>query len=147
MLFKYHLSVKKEILLCFYKINIEFQEIKCAYQSPPLALVVVGGQQAKYRDDLTFVQTSAISFVAPGVFLRGGGGCTQARRPAPFVTSYMAGQEDKTTNNRTMLPARKSIAAAGYKDPVKKELLKGVGQYCKHRTATRGEVWWATCIR
>ena len=40
-------------------------------------------------------------------------------RPASFVTSYMAGREDKRTNNRTMLPNRQNNAAAGYKGPVK----------------------------
>ena len=49
-------------------------------------------------------------------------------RPAPFATSYMVGQEDKRTNNRTMLSAPKNNAVAGYKTykgPVKIELLKG----------------------
>ena len=39
----------------------------------------------------------------------------------------MVGQEDKRTNNRTMFPALKNNAAAGYQGPVKKELLKGAG--------------------
>ena len=39
--------------------------------------------------------------------------------------SYMVGREDKRTNNRTMLPALKNNAAAGYKGPMKIELLKG----------------------
>ena len=39
----------------------------------------------------------------------------------------MVGQEDKRTNNRTMLPALKISAAAGYQGPVKIELLKGAG--------------------
>ena len=43
---------------------------------------------------------------------------------ASFATSYMVGQEDKRTNNRTMFPTLKYDAAAGYKDPVKIELLK-----------------------
>ena len=49
---------------------------------------------------------------------RGGGGA-----PAMFVTSYTVGQKD----NRTMFPALKNNAAAGYKDPVKIELLKAAG--------------------
>ena len=48
-------------------------------------------------------------------------------RPAPFATSYMVGREDKRTNNRTMFPTLKKNAAAGYKGPVKIELLKGEG--------------------
>ena len=48
-------------------------------------------------------------------------------RPAPCATSYMVGRENKRTNNRTMFPALKNNAAAGYKDPVKIELLKGAG--------------------
>ena len=48
-------------------------------------------------------------------------------RPAPLATSYMVGQEDKRTNNRTMLPALKNNAAAGYKGPVEMELLKCLG--------------------
>ena len=36
----------------------------------------------------------------------------------------MIGRENKRTNNRTMLPALKNNAAAGYKGPVKIELLK-----------------------
>ena len=46
-------------------------------------------------------------------------------RHVPFAASYMVGREDKRTNNRTMLPALKNNAAAGYKGPVKIELLKG----------------------
>ena len=56
--------------------------------------------------------------------LQGGGGGGQ---PAPFATSYMVGREDKRTNNRTMFPALKNNAAAGYQGPVKTELLKGAG--------------------
>ena len=41
-------------------------------------------------------------------------------RPAPFAASFMAGQEDKKTNNRTMLPALKNNAAAGYQGPMKR---------------------------
>ena len=48
-------------------------------------------------------------------------------QPVPFVTSYMVGREDKRTNNRTMFPALKNNAAAGYQGPVKIELLKGAG--------------------
>ena len=40
--------------------------------------------------------------------------------PAMFVTSYTVGQKD----NRTMFPALKNNAAAGYKDPVKIELFE-----------------------
>ena len=46
---------------------------------------------------------------------------------APFVMPYMIGREDKRTNNRTMLPALKNNAAAGYQGPVKIELLKSAG--------------------
>ena len=47
---------------------------------------------------------------------------------APVATSYMVGRENKTTNNRTMLPVlKKNIAAAGYQGPVKIELLEGAG--------------------
>ena len=49
-------------------------------------------------------------------------------RPASFVTSYMVGREDKRTNKRTMLPTLKNNAAAGYKGPVKIELLRSAGQ-------------------
>ena len=42
----------------------------------------------------------------------------------PFATSYMAGREDKRTNNRTMHPNLTNNAAAGCKGPVKIELLK-----------------------
>ena len=52
---------------------------------------------------------------------RVGGGCWG--RPAP---SYMVGREDKRTNNRTMFPALKNNAAAGYKGPVKVTPLIGV---------------------
>ena len=48
-------------------------------------------------------------------------------RPVPFAMSCMVGREDKRTNNRTMLPTLKNNAAAGYKGPVKIELLKGTG--------------------
>ena len=48
-------------------------------------------------------------------------------RPAPFAASYMVGRENKRTNNRTMLRALKTNAAADYKAPVKIELLKGEG--------------------
>ena len=48
-------------------------------------------------------------------------------QPAPFATSYMAGREDKRMNNRTMFPTLKNNAAAGYKGPVKIELLKRAG--------------------
>ena len=48
-------------------------------------------------------------------------------QPTLFTTSFMVGQEDKRTNNRTMLPAIKNNAAAGYQGPVKIELLKGAG--------------------
>ena len=37
----------------------------------------------------------------------------------------MVGREDKITNKRTISPALKSNAAAGYKDRVKIELLRG----------------------
>ena len=46
-------------------------------------------------------------------------------RPAPFVTPYMVGREDKRTNNRTMLPTLKSNPAAGYQESSEIELLKG----------------------
>ena len=39
-------------------------------------------------------------------------------RPTPFATSHMVGREGKRTNNRTMFPALKINAAAGYKGPV-----------------------------
>ena len=39
----------------------------------------------------------------------------------------MIGQEHKKKNKRTMFPAPKNNAAAGYKGPVKIELLKGAG--------------------
>ena len=39
----------------------------------------------------------------------------------------MADRENKRTNNRTMFPALKNIAAAGYQGPVKIELFKGAG--------------------
>ena len=52
-------------------------------------------------------------------------------RPAPFVTSYMIGRENKRTNNKTTLPALKNNAAAGYQGPVKRELLKGAGLLCR----------------
>ena len=48
-----------------------------------------------------------------------------AGRPALFATSDIVSQEDKRMNNRTMLPALKNSAAAGYQGPVKIELLKG----------------------
>ena len=48
-------------------------------------------------------------------------------RPAPFAASSMVGRENKRTNNRTMLRALKTNAAADYKVPVKIELLKGEG--------------------
>ena len=48
-------------------------------------------------------------------------------RAAQHATPYMVGREDKTTNNRTMLPTLKNNAAAGYQGPVKTELLKGAG--------------------
>ena len=41
--------------------------------------------------------------------------------------SYMVGQEDKRTNNRTVLPTPKNNATAGYQGPLKIELLKGAG--------------------
>ena len=53
--------------------------------------------------------------------IRGGGGggvdireplADRRGRPAPFATSYMVGREDKSTNNRTMLPTLKNNAAA-----------------------------------
>ena len=59
-------------------------------------------------------------------------------RPAPFATSYMVGRENKRTNNRTMLPTLKNSAAAGYKGPVKKELLKGAGLLFSRRLADVG---------
>ena len=40
---------------------------------------------------------------------------------------HMVGREDKRTNNRTMFPALKNNAAAGYKGPVKIELSEGEG--------------------
>ena len=46
---------------------------------------------------------------------------------AAYVTPFMVGQEDKRTNNRTMFPALKNSAAAGYKSLVKIKLLKGAG--------------------
>ena len=52
---------------------------------------------------------------------------------AALVTSYMAGREDKRTNNRRMFPALKSNAAASYKGPVKNrafERLEKVQVYC-----------------
>ena len=39
----------------------------------------------------------------------------------------MVGRRAKRTNNRTVLPALKTNAAAGYQGPVKIELLKGAG--------------------
>ena len=48
-------------------------------------------------------------------------------RPAPFATSYLVGREDKRTNNRTMFPALKNNAAAGYQGPVKVKVLKDAG--------------------
>ena len=48
-------------------------------------------------------------------------------QPAPFATCYMVGREDKITKNRTMFPAPKNKAAAGYQGPVKIELLNGTG--------------------
>ena len=48
-------------------------------------------------------------------------------RPAQHATSYMVGRENKRTNNGTMFPALKNNAAAGYKSPLKIELLKGAG--------------------
>ena len=53
--------------------------------------------------------------------------CKRWGRPAPFASSYMVGREDKRTNNRTMLPALKNNATAGYMGPVKIELLKEAG--------------------
>ena len=47
------------------------------------------------------------------------------RSTTPFAASYMIGRKDKRTNNRTMLPALKNNAAAGYQGPMKIELLKG----------------------
>ena len=47
-------------------------------------------------------------------------------RPLTTFHAYV-GRENKTTNNRTMLPTLKNNAAAGYKGPVKIELLKGAG--------------------
>ena len=49
----------------------------------------------------------------------GGGGGT--------CTICMIGREHKRTNNRTMLPALKNNAAAGYQGPAKIELLEGAG--------------------
>ena len=51
--------------------------------------------------------------------------CRILGRHATFVTSYMVGQENKITNNRTMLPTLKNNAAAGYQGTVKIELIKG----------------------
>ena len=51
----------------------------------------------------------------------------ESGRPGPFAKSYMVGRENKRTNNRAMLPTLKNNAAAGYKGPVKTELLKGAG--------------------
>ena len=48
-------------------------------------------------------------------------------RPAPCATSYVVGREDKRTNNRTMLPSLNNNAAAGYRGPVKLELLECAG--------------------
>ena len=48
-------------------------------------------------------------------------------RPAQFATSYIAGQEDKRMNNRTMFPALKNNAGVGFEGPMKIELFKGVG--------------------
>ena len=39
----------------------------------------------------------------------------------------MVGRKNKRTNNRTMFPTLKNNAAAGYKGPVKIELLEGTG--------------------
>ena len=47
-------------------------------------------------------------------------------QPLTFATSYMFGRQEKRTKNRTMFPALKNNAAAGYQGPVKIELLKGV---------------------
>ena len=58
-------------------------------------------------------------------------------RPAPFTTSYIVCQEDKRANNRTIFPALKNNAAAGYKGSVKKELLKAVQVYCKTGASKR----------
>ena len=44
-----------------------------------------------------------------------------------YLLTYMVGREDKRTNNRTMIPALKNNTAAGYKGPVKRELLKCAG--------------------
>ena len=49
-------------------------------------------------------------------------------KPELFTTSYIVGLEGKRMNHRTMFPALKNNAAAGYKGSVKIELLKGVGQ-------------------
>ena len=47
-------------------------------------------------------------------------------RLASFITSSMVDREDKKkTNKRTMFPALKNNAAAGYKGPVIIELLEG----------------------
>ena len=48
-------------------------------------------------------------------------------RPAPIAESYMVGREDRWTNNRTMFPAVKNNAAAGYQGRVTIELFKGLG--------------------
>ena len=41
--------------------------------------------------------------------------------------SYMVGQKNERTNNRTMIPTLENNAASGYQGPVKIELLKGAG--------------------
>ena len=58
----------------------------------------------------------------------------------------MVGREDKTTNNRTMLPTLKTNAATGYQGPVKIELLKGAGLLV-FATVTMGEGEWLLFIR
>lgn len=53
---------------------------------------------------------------------------TLTGRPAPFAASYIAGREDKRTNNKlAMFLALKNNASAGYKGPVKIELFKVAG--------------------
>ena len=46
--------------------------------------------------------------------------------------AYITGREDKSTNNRAMIPTLKHNAAAGYQGAVKIELLKGVALLQAH---------------
>ena len=51
----------------------------------------------------------------------------------------MVGREAKTTNNRTIFPTLKNNAAAGYKGPLKIELLKGAGLLFTTKVACFGD--------